>query len=97
MFENMMKYEKAWDEFETWAIKHNTEIEYEDPLFILGVMPFFFDKKHLYIINNERYSRLKWGGRVYDFIKDEDREKSLIKACEKAFKIYNKRLEAQNV
>jgi hypothetical protein len=95
MFENMMKYKKAWDLFWEWLKEKKVAISTE--IAILAILPFFFDEYNIYITmildavwtifivtSAVTYEKLKT-----NYINNE-RIEALQVACEKAFEILNK-------
>ena len=125
MFENMMKYEKAWEKFSLWLninysyrwdceekefIKRHSYLPIDD-IFILSIMPFFFDDKNIiiqifYNCKDEDWSYTITGYPERYYLKNYEginqglywntREEALIKAVEKAFLIYNNNWRINN-
>lgn len=105
MFENMMKYEKAWMDFHEWVKKEHDElyvklthpiIGYKFKSYLLSTMPFFFDEKGIVLEPDNNSCTL------YDYVNNKeyeiegnDRQEALTKACEKTFEIYNNQLEGK--
>lgn len=106
MFKKMNKNKKAWAVFLDWLRITYYYEQYCDNKFILKgccsvqdktvlyTIPSFFDEKtNLEIENNRNSSELYDWDNEREYELSGDREISLIKACEKAFEVYNEQLE----
>jgi hypothetical protein len=98
MFENMMKYEKTWNEFQIF-LSHKFGCDYKIYDYLqLSIMPFFFDEKTNISVDPVKDSYVlrdkKSGYMIYSPNEHyKNKPEATIKACEKAFEIYEEQLQ----
>jgi hypothetical protein len=90
MFENMMKFEKAWSEFCKW--RNINSCSCLSKLNILAIMPFFFNEKGIVVTIENQGLYLAFVINMDVYHGSKSFKEISIKAYEKAFEIYNEQL-----